>query len=188
MQRDAPKFGVNPNIYFSLISKSHHISVLPILKKMSDTKELRLALNQIKTSCPFYWGRIDSKTAYAILEDKPNGSYLMKDPIEECSTPKKCLVEFVCKDKIQIHIAHIEIIGPLLATLRHKDRTCFEEFKQPVLCNKPFSLLELAKNGIINSGIRGEDISKLEIPKELHTFIKQYWFEFQINVLEMWIN
>ena len=141
---------------------------------MSDTKELRLALNQIKTSCPFYWGRIDSKTAYAILEDKPNGSYLMKDPIEECSTPKKCLVEFVCKDKIQIHIAHIEIIGPLLATLRHKDRTCFEEFKQPVLCNKPFSLLELAKNGIINSGIKEEDISKLDLPKALHAFIKKY--------------
>ena len=49
---------------------------------MPYNKEFRLALSQIQ-KCPFYWGKIDRKQAEAILKDKPNGSYLLKDPDEE---------------------------------------------------------------------------------------------------------
>ena len=44
---------------------------------------------------------------------------------------------------------------------------------QPILRKKPFSLLELAKNEIRNTGIKDEDISMLEIPKVIQTFLKE---------------
>ena len=129
------------------------------LKKMSDTKEFRLALKQIK-SYPFYWGKIDTKTAEAILEDQPNGSYLLKDPEEEGYH-----MEFVCK--VNSKYRHYFFISNF-----YHISALMEFNEHPVLRKKPFSLLELAKNEIRNTGIKDEDISKLEIPKTVQTFLK----------------
>ena len=45
----------------------------------------------------------------------------------------------------------------------------------PVLRNRPFSLLELARNKICNLGITYEEISKLEIPQVLQEYLQEIW-------------
>ena len=45
----------------------------------------------------------------------------------------------------------------------------------PVLRNRPFSLMELARNKICSPGITYEEISKLEIPKVLQEYLQEIW-------------
>ena len=124
-----------------LYPNSHFVptNIRSFEKKMSYNKEFRLALSQIQ-KCPFYWGKIDRKQAEAILKDEPNGSYLLKDPEEKEGDKEKWLLELVwiidsknyyCKSKYLVHYHH----------------------GHPILRKKPFSLLELAKNEIRNTGI-----------------------------------
>ena len=141
---------------------------------MSYNKEFRLALSQIQ-KCPFYWGKIDRKQAEAILKDEPNGSYLLKDPEVKEEDEEKWLLELAvvnfdkkvcyCKSKYLVHN-------------KFNYHSFMESLKKyhhghPILRKKPFSLLELAKNEIRNTGIKDEDISMLEIPKVIQTFLKE---------------
>ena len=52
--------------------------------------------------------------------------------------------------------------------------------KNPVLRNRPFSLTELARTKICNSGITYEGISKLEIPKVLQDYLQETWVKKEI--------
>ena len=140
---------------------------------MSHNKEFRLALSQIQ-KCPFYWGKIDRKQAEAILKDEPNGSFLLKDP-EEKEDEEKWLMELVgkydsnnyyyCKSKFMLH-NKFNYHSLMESLKKYQDG-------HPILRKKPFSLLELAKNEIRNTGIKDEDISMLEIPKVIQTFLKE---------------
>ena len=47
----------------------------------------------------------------------------------------------------------------------------------PVMHNRPFSLLELARMKIYNTEVTYEDISKLEIPEELKIFLREHKFK-----------
>ena len=183
---------------------------------MSEYEEkCRHALNQFKM-CPFYWGKIDRKMAEDILEDQPNGSYLLKDPEDE----KKWLVELAIKVNSKFYFCRIRpsstidtltlsgLFGPsagslallfsfetlplkkrfhwqnyrLIDKFNYSGNTFMEilkinnedfcDFEHPILRNKPFTLLELARNKISNTGIKDEDISKLKIPKLLQNFLK----------------
>ena len=164
---------------------------------MSDYKEkCRLALNQFKR-CPFYWGKIDRKMAEDILEDQPNGSYLLKDPEDE----KNWLVELAIKVNSKFYYCRIRpsstigtltlpslalffifetlplksrftwyglidkfiYFGTFMEILKNED---FCDFEHPILCDKPFSLLEFARNGII----KDKDISKLISPNSCRIF------------------
>ena len=139
---------------------------------MSYNKEFRLALSQIQ-KCPFYWGKIDRKQAEAILKDEPNGSYLLKDP--EVEDEEKWLLELAvvnfdtsvcyCKSKYLVH-SKFNYHSFMESLKKYQDG-------HPILRKKPFSLLELAKNEIRNTGIKDEDISMLEIPKVIQTFLKE---------------
>ena len=176
-------------------------------------EENRLALNQFY-KCPFYWGRINRKTAEAILEDQPNGSYLLKDPEEE-EDEKKWLLELAIKVNSKLYHCQMRLRRPIwggkenylllsfetltphkMGAIIHyaslskvdskinylgtfmkilKDKNPYGilcDSKHPILRNNPFSLLELARNEITNTGIRDEDISKLKIPKPVKKILK----------------
>ena len=47
----------------------------------------------------------------------------------------------------------------------------------PVLRNRPFSLMELTRKKICNPGITHEEISKLEIPQVLQDYLQEIWVE-----------
>lgn len=181
---------------------------------MLDAKELRLARSQFY-KCPFYWGKIDRKKAEAILEDQPNGSYLLKDPEDEDPdkevyevyevNEEKMLVELAIKVESKYYYCRIRpseyngreyvhfslydylqrrikiTVEPNSTTLAQvtmeslkKPSGYFSDFEHPILRNKPFSLRELARNEISNTGINDEDISKLKIPKLLQNFLKKH--------------
>ena len=98
----------------------------------------------------------------------------MKDPEEKEGDKEKWLLELVwiidsknyyCKSKYLVHN-------------KFNYHSFMESLKKyhhghPILRKKPFSLLELAKNEIRNTGIKDEDISMLEIPKVIQTFLKE---------------
>ena len=84
------------------------ISLVQTQIKMSISQELCIALKEFYKN-PNYWGRIDNKTAESILDDQPDGSYLLKD-CEEKEDEKKCLLELAVKIKSQISYLQINLM------------------------------------------------------------------------------
>ena len=58
----------------------------------------------------------------------------------------------------------------------------FGEYEHPVIHNRSFSLKQLARTKIYNSGISYHGISKLEIPKKLCEFLKEQKFYTKENI------
>ena len=84
------------------------ISLVQTQIKMSISQELCIALKEFYKN-PNFWGRIDNKTAESILDDQPDGSYLLKD-CEEKEDEKKCLLELAVKIKSQISYLQINLM------------------------------------------------------------------------------
>lgn len=119
---------------------------------------------------PFYWGEIDRIEAEAILKDQPNGSYLWKDPDQ--ISQKGTFIEIAMKKNSKVIYDKI-LIGQMIGGVNISE--LLASLNNPVLRNRPFSLMELARNKICSPGITYEEISKLEIPKVLQEYLQEIW-------------
>ena len=131
--------------------------------------EPKIYLNELY-KCPFYWGEIDRIEAEAILKDQPNGSYLWKDPDQ--ISQKGTFIEIAMKKNSKVIYDKI-LIGQMIGGVNISE--LLASLNNPVLRNRPFSLMELTRNKICNPGITYEEISKLEIPKVLQEYLQEIW-------------
>ena len=59
-----------PNLYFLFFSKVDYVNYF--IPRMSSI-----------VSCPYYWGKIDRYEAEALLDKKPEGSFLLRDSAQD---------------------------------------------------------------------------------------------------------
>jgi len=148
-------------------------------------------------SAPHYWGKMDRYEAETELENKPEGSFLLRDSaqddyifsvsfrrygrslharIEEADH----MFGFDCHDPGVFRSPSI----PQLLT-HYKDPTsCM--FFEPLLCcpinrRQPFSLQDLARASICDRVATYSSIEELEMPRPLKLFLKEYHYKHKIR-------
>ena len=147
-------------------------------------------------NCPFYWGKIDRYEAEALLEDRPEGSFLLRDSAQD---------EFVFSVSFRrynrsLH-ARIEekdhrfsfdshdpgvyasfTIAGLLAHYKEPLACMFFEplLVTPVIRSRAFSLVDLARASICDH-CSYNDVSALWIPETLKKFVREYSYRHKIG-------
>lgn len=148
-------------------------------------------------SCSFYWGKMDRYEAERLLENKPQGTFLLRDSAQE---EYLFSVSFRKYDR-SLH-ARIEqwnhrfsfdshdpgvFASPTVCGLieHYKDPT-FCMFFEPVLTtplhrNFPFSLQHLCR-AVICDCLNYDAINYLKLPKSLKTYLKEYHYKQRVRV------
>lgn len=147
--------------------------------------------------CPFYWGKIDRYQAEALLTDKPEGSFLLRDSAQE---------DFVFSVSFRrysrsLH-ARIEEDGHMFSFDSHDPgvhasnsvRGLLEHYKDPLSCmffepmllfpvvrKTCFSLQSLARASICDKTTFG-GVSQLPLPKVLKQYLREYNYKHKIRI------
>ena len=154
-------------------------------------------------NCPFYWGKMDRYEAEALLANKPEGSFLLRDSAQEnyvfsvsfrrYSRSLHARIEetkhkfsFDCHDP-GVHAS--ENIKGLLEFYKDPLSCMFFEpmLLFPILRKKPFNLQELSRTVICDNMVSHEGISKydgisqLQLPKTLKSFLREYHYKHKVD-------
>ena len=146
--------------------------------------------------CPFYWGKIDRYEAEALLADKPEGSFLLRDSAQD---------DFVFSVSFRrysrsLH-ARIEEDGHRFSFdshdpgvhASHSVRGLLEHYKDPLSCmffepmllfpvirKSCFSLQSLARASICDHTTY-PGVNQLPLPKVLKQFLREYHYKHKIR-------
>lgn len=144
------------------------------------------------THCSFYWGKMDRYEAEKLLENRPEGTFLLRDSAQE---EHLFSVSFRRFDR-SLH-ARIEQWNDRFSFDSHdpgvfsSDTVCglIEHYKDPSHCmffepmltiplhrNFPFSLQHLCR-AIICSRLHYDSINQLVLPKRIRSFLKEYHYK-----------
>jgi len=153
------------------------------------------------TNCSFYWGKMDRYEAEELLDKKPEGSFLLRDSAQDeflfsvsfrrYSRSLHARIEeqghkfsFDCHDPGVFSASNI----PQLLEHYNDPSSCM--FFEPMLCHpinrkNPFSLQALSRATICDHLSSYSDVEKLELPKQLKVFLKEYHYRHQIAVRQL---
>lgn len=149
------------------------------------------------TNCSFYWGKMDRYEAERLLENKPEGTFLLRDSAQE---EHLFSVSFRRFDR-SLH-ARIEQWNHRFSFDSHdpgvyaSNTVCglIEHYKDPSHCmffepmltiplhrNFPFSLQHLSR-ATISSRVSYDTIQSIQLPKRLKNYLKEYHYKQQVRV------
>jgi len=147
-------------------------------------------------NCPFYWGKMDRYEAEALLADKPEGSFLLRDSAQEnyvfsvsfrrySRSLHARIEETQHKFSFDCHDPGVHASRSIRGLLDYyKDPLSCMFFEPmllfPILRRKPFSLQELART-VICDNTEYEGVSYLPIPKTLKTFLREYHYKHKFD-------
>ena len=153
-------------------------------------------------NCPFYWGKMDRYEAEALLADKPEGSFLLRDSAQDnyvfsvsfrrySRSLHARIEETQHKFSFDCHDPGVHASRSIRGLLDYyKDPLSCMFFEPmllfPILRKKPFSLQELART-VICDHTEYESVSYLPIPKTLQSFLREYHYKhkFDSRALEL---
>jgi len=154
-------------------------------------------LKQI-TGCSFYWGKMDRYEAEELLEKQPEGSFLLRDSAQDeflfSVSFRRYSRSLHARIEEQNHKFSFDCHDPGVFSARnipellehYKDpSSCM--FFEPMLCHpvnrkNPFSLQNLARATICDTLSSYSDVDKLELPKSLKAFMREYHYRHQVRV------
>ena len=149
------------------------------------------------TSCSFYWGKMDRYEAERLLDNKPEGTFLLRDSAQE---EHLFSVSFRRFDR-SLH-ARIEQWNHRFSFDSHdpgvyaSNTVCglIEHYKDPSHCmffepmltiplhrNFTFSLQHLSR-AVITSRLTYDSIHSIQLPKRLKNYLKEYHYKQQVRV------
>ena len=149
------------------------------------------------TNCSFYWGKMDRYEAERLLDQKPEGTFLLRDSAQE---EHLFSVSFRRFDR-SLH-ARIEQWNHRFSFDSHdpgvfaSNTVCglIEHYKDPTHCmffepmltiplhrNFTFSLQHLSR-AVINSRLTYDTIHSIQLPKRLKNYLKEYHYKQQVRV------
>ncbi|KAI1284910.1 Suppressor of cytokine signaling 5 [Halotydeus destructor] len=149
------------------------------------------------TNCSFYWGKMDRYEAERLLENRPEGTFLLRDSAQD---DHLFSVSFRRFDR-SLH-ARIEQLNGKFSFDSHDPgvfsakTVCdlIEHYKDPSHCmffepmltsplhrNFPFSLQHLCRT-TISSHVTYNTINHLQLPKRMKSFLKEYHYKEQVRV------
>jgi len=150
------------------------------------------------TSCTFYWGKMDRYEAEALLEAKPEGSFLLRDSAQDeylfsvsfrryGRSLHARIEEQGHKFSFDCHDPGVFMSRNIPELLHHYKDPASCMFFEPMLCRpvnrkEPFSLQALARASICDTVKSYSSVDSLELPKSLKVFLKEYHYRHQIRV------
>ena len=149
------------------------------------------------TNFPFYWGKMDRYEAEKLLENKPEGTFLLRDSAQEDHLFSVSFRRFhrslharieQSNDKFSFdsHDPGVYSSTTVCGLIEHYKDPNHCMFFEPMLTlplnrNFPFSLQHLARAAIC-SKITYDSVHYLPLPKRLKLFLQEYHYKQKVNV------
>ncbi|KOC68061.1 Suppressor of cytokine signaling 5 [Habropoda laboriosa] len=149
------------------------------------------------TACSFYWGKIDRYEAERLLEGKQEGTFLLRDSAQEefifsVSFRKygrslhARIEQWNHKFSFDAHDPGVYASETVCGLIEHyKDPSC-SMFFEPMLTiplhrNFAFPLQHICR-GVITTRTTYDGINKLQLPKTLKSYLKEYHYKQRVRV------
>lgn len=149
------------------------------------------------TNCGFYWGKMDRYEAERLLDNKPEGTFLLRDSVQEEylfsvsfrryeRSLHARIEQWNHKFSFDSHDPSVFASKTVCGLIEHyKDPSCCMFF-EPLLTNPlartfPFTLQHLCRS-VICSKSSYDGINNLELPKALKNYLKEYHYKQRVRV------
>lgn len=190
----------------SLFHRAAAITALTTPQDMDDTHRIHTSIDYIHylvpdllqiTMCSFYWGKMDRYEAEKLLENKPEGTFLLRDSAQEeylfSVSFRKYGRSLHARIEQWNHLFSFDSRDPgvfsantVCGLIEHyKDPTCCMFFEPmltiPLNRNFTFSLLHTCRAAIC-SQITYDDVNQLKLPKSLKSYLKEYHYKQRVRV------
>ncbi|GMT10666.1 hypothetical protein PFISCL1PPCAC_1963, partial [Pristionchus fissidentatus] len=172
-------------------------SEAPIHKIVEFTYELVPDMDKI-LAAPYYWGRMDRFQAEQLLNEEPEGTFLLRDSAQ----PEFIFSVSFRRYKRTLHARIEQANGSFgfdildQAAFRAPNITqLIENYSDPTRClffepqltnplhrENAFSLQELSRS-VVMSRIRYKDINHLPLPSYLHDYLSEYHFSVPVRTI-----
>ncbi|XP_058793950.1 suppressor of cytokine signaling 7 [Phymastichus coffea] len=152
---------------------------------------------QAITACSFYWGKMDRYEAERLLEGKQEGTFLLRDSAQEeflfsVSFRKydrslhARIEQWNHKFSFDSHDPGVYASETVCGLIEHyKDPSCCMFFEPlltiPLHRNFAFPLQHLCR-AVITSRCTYDGINKLQLPKTLKTYLKEYHYKQRVRI------
>lgn len=149
------------------------------------------------TKCSFYWGVMDRYEAERLLENRPEGTFLVRDSAQEeflfsvsfrryGRSLHARIEQLNHKFSFDSHDLGVFASNTVCGLIEHyKDPNCCMFFEPmltlPLSRTFSFSLQHLCRS-VICSCVTYDSISQLQLPKSLHEYLKYYHYKQRICV------
>ncbi|KAM3955804.1 suppressor of cytokine signaling 5 [Aphomia sociella] len=153
-------------------------------------------LQQI-TACSFYWGKMDRYEAERLLDNKPEGTFLLRDSAQEehlfsVSFRKygrslhARIEHYQHRFSFDSHDPAVFAAPTVTGLIKHyKDPACVMFFEPmlstPLPRSEPFSLQQLAR-ALIVSHTTYDGVEKLPLPARMRAYLKEYHYRQRVRV------
>merc|ERR1712223_935920 len=150
------------------------------------------------TGCSFYWGKMDRYEAEALLEGRPEGSFLLRDSAQEeylfsvsfrryGRSLHARIEEQNHKFSFDCHDPGVFMSANIPSLMEHYKDPASCMFFEPMLCQavnrkSPFSLQFLARATICDTLKSYSTVDQLELPKSLKAYLKEYHYRHKARV------
>ncbi|CAB0043122.1 unnamed protein product [Trichogramma brassicae] len=175
--------------YRVLIKLMHSIQVDYVHCLVPDLKSI--------TTCSFYWGKMDRYEAERLLDGKQEGTFLLRDSAQEeflfsVSFRKygrslhARIEQWNHKFSFDSHDPGVYASNTVCGLIEHyKDPSCCMFFEPmltiPLHRNFAFPLQHLCR-AVISSRTTYDGINRLQLPKSLKTYLKEYHYKQRVRV------
>lgn len=148
-------------------------------------------------SAPHYWGKMDRYEAEALLDNKPEGSFLLRDSAQDeyifsvsfrryGRSLHARIEESGHRFSFDCHDPGVFMSPSIPELLGHYKDPASCMFFEPLLCLpvnrvQPFSLQALSRAAICDSLSSYSHIDTLELPKSLKVYLKEYHYKQKIR-------
>jgi len=149
------------------------------------------------TNCAFYWGVMDRYEAERLLDNRPEGTFLLRDSAQEeylfsvsfrryGRSLHARIEHWNHKFSFDSHDPGVFASDTVCGLIEHyKDPSCCMFF-EPMLTNplartNPFPLQHLCR-AVISSSTTYDGINNLALPKSLKIYLKEYHYKQKIRV------
>ncbi|XP_053623498.1 suppressor of cytokine signaling 4-like [Plodia interpunctella] len=153
-------------------------------------------LQQI-TACAYYWGKMDRYEAERLLENKPEGTFLLRDSAQEehlfsvsfrkYSRSLHARIEhFQRRFSFDSHDPAVFAAATVTELIEHyKDPACVMFFEPmltaPLPRAQPFSLQQLSR-AVLVSHVSYDGVEQLPLPPRLRAYLKEYHYRQRVRV------
>ncbi|KAI9556812.1 hypothetical protein GHT06_016603 [Daphnia sinensis] len=149
------------------------------------------------TKCSFYWGKMDRYEAERLLENRADGTFLLRDSAQEeylfsvsfrryNRSLHARIEQWNHRFSFDSHDPGVYSSPTILGLIDHYKNPELCMFFEPTLTlplhrNSPFTLQHLSR-AVICSNITYDGVSELNLPKALKLYLKEYHYKQRIRV------
>ncbi|XP_013780541.1 suppressor of cytokine signaling 5-like [Limulus polyphemus] len=149
------------------------------------------------TNCSFYWGKMDRYQAEKLLENKPEGTFLLRDSAQEeylfsvsfrryGRSLHARIEQWNHRFSFDSHDPTVFASSTVCGLIEHyKDPSCCMFFEPmltiPLHRTFPFALQHLCR-AVTASRVTYDTINKLQLPKTLKAYLKEYHYKQRVRV------